>query len=89
MCVIIQSFCLRTCLCTLVADKLDIIFFGADSSVFFLLQHSVLIEKLASMRKFIKEEISRHRKTFNLHSPYDLIDLYIESKKKGADISGM
>ena len=56
---------------------------------FLLLQHPVLIEKLAAMRKFIKEEISRHRKTFNLHSPYDLIDLYIESKKKGADISGM
>ena len=65
------------------------IFILAGSSVFFLLQHPVLIEKLAAMRKFIKEEISRHRKTFNLHSPYDLIDLYIESKKKGADISGM
>ena len=52
------------------------------------LQNKFLSEKLLKVHRVMRDEIRKHRKTFNLHKPDDVIDFYIEEKKKGADISG-
>ena len=52
------------------------------------LQKSLLTEKLKSLRKLLRQKTLQHNKTNSLHGPVNLIDLYLEAKKEGTDISG-
>ena len=47
-----------------------------------------MTEKLKSLRKLLRQKTLQHNKTNSLHGPVDLIDLYLEAKKEGTDISG-
>lgn len=48
---------------------------------------SLLTEKLKSLRKLLRQKTLQHNKTNSLHGPVNLIDLYLEAKKEGTDIS--
>lgn len=48
-----------------------------------------LIKRFVAARQFVQESISEHEKTFNPKNPSDVIDLCLEAKKNGADLSDL